>query len=286
MSDKRAYSYVVLRYVHDVLTGEFINIGVLLYAPSVEGSPPYVKARVRRTIGRLKAAFPDLDRDAFVRSVRAVERSIERTAETVRKGGLFQDRGDAAGIAIRALPIDDSSFQWSSVSTGLTHDPEKTFSRVFGRLVSGYDTKAFTRRSDDEIWRPVRARLDELDVPVELHEKTIRSEVDQIDFRHAWKNGRWHVYEPLSFDLADGDNIKDKARRWLGHLSAVAKHPDEVFQPYFIVGAPADGALMPAYRNALQILRSAPLDPKIYEEGQIEEFVAMVEDEVRAHSHR
>ena len=28
-----AYSFVTLRYVHDVVTGEFANVGVVLYAP-------------------------------------------------------------------------------------------------------------------------------------------------------------------------------------------------------------------------------------------------------------
>ena len=27
MSTKEPYSYVVLRYIHDVLTGEFVNVG-------------------------------------------------------------------------------------------------------------------------------------------------------------------------------------------------------------------------------------------------------------------
>ena len=32
---KTAYSFVVLRYMHDVFTREFVNVGVLLHAPGV-----------------------------------------------------------------------------------------------------------------------------------------------------------------------------------------------------------------------------------------------------------
>jgi len=33
MVEKVAHSSITLRYVHDVVTGEFANIGVVLYAP-------------------------------------------------------------------------------------------------------------------------------------------------------------------------------------------------------------------------------------------------------------
>ncbi len=30
---KTPYSFSVLKYIHDVVTGEFVNVGVVLYAP-------------------------------------------------------------------------------------------------------------------------------------------------------------------------------------------------------------------------------------------------------------
>lgn len=283
MSDKRSYSYTVLRYVHDVLTGEFINVGVMLYSPSGSFGSAVVKTRIRSTIGRIKGAFPGLDRDAFVRAVRSVEKGLSRIAHEVSTEGLFQTTSDVGALARKVLPTDDSSFQWSPVGSGLSGDLDGVVERLYHRMVTSYDKHAAPRRSDDEVWRPVRQRLEQLDVKVELQEKTISSGVDQIEFRHAWKNGRWHVYEPLSFDLADGDGIKDKARRWLGHLTAVSVGADEEFQPYFIVGAPTDQRLMPAYRNAIQILKRAPLEPRIFEEDDVDDFVAQIEDEVRHH---
>ena len=38
---KTAYSFVVLRYVHDVMIGEFVNIGVTLYAPDAPRNEPW-----------------------------------------------------------------------------------------------------------------------------------------------------------------------------------------------------------------------------------------------------
>jgi hypothetical protein len=61
MKDKQRYGFVILRYVHDVLTSEFVNVGVVMYLPS-QGR---VIAKTRNTMGRLRGVFPDLDRVAL-----------------------------------------------------------------------------------------------------------------------------------------------------------------------------------------------------------------------------
>jgi hypothetical protein len=41
--------------------------------------------------------------------------------------------------------------------------------------------------------------------------------------------------------------------------------------------------LRPAYQSAMGILRRAAFAPEIFEEGQVDELVTKIEDEVRAH---
>ena len=86
----------------------------------------------------------------------------------------------------------------------------------------------------------------------------------------------------MSFDLVDADGIKGKAREWLGHLAAVVADGKNVepFKPHFIVGAPRDAKLRPAYDSAIAILRRAPNDPEIFEETQIDDLVTRIEKEV------
>jgi hypothetical protein len=40
-----------------------------------------------------------------------------------------------------------------------------------------------------------------------LEETVVPSATDEIAFKHAWKNGKWHAYEPVSLDPADADDI-------------------------------------------------------------------------------
>jgi hypothetical protein len=58
---KTTYSYTCLRYIHDVATGEFVNVGVVLYAPEAR----YLRAICRDNYGRLKHMFPNLDGKAY-----------------------------------------------------------------------------------------------------------------------------------------------------------------------------------------------------------------------------
>jgi hypothetical protein len=279
MTEKHPYSYTVLRYVHDVMTAEFVNVGLVLHSP-IAG---VLRAETRHTIGRLKDVFPDFDRQAFVSAMKAVCRAIDSVAKKQADGTFLDKDGDAGTFARSAVPIDDSSLQWSPIGTGLTADIDKTFARLYERFVGRYDTHVAHRRTDDEVWRPVRDKLVERQVPVKLGPKEIAGATDVISFGHAWKNGSWHAYEPLSLDLIDAEGIKDKARRWLGHLAAVADRPSDQFKLHFIVGAPQNKALLPAYETAKLILAKAPFEPSIYEESEVDALVSEIEDEVRAH---
>jgi hypothetical protein len=51
----------------------------------------------------------------------------------------------------------------------------------------------------------------------------------------------------------------------------------------FILGAPQDPSLAPAYKNALALFRQADLTTEVVEEQDIGALVARIEQEVRAH---
>jgi len=280
---KTSYTYTVLRYLHDMVTGEFLNVGLVVYAPEAG----VLKHKLRTTIGRIKNVFPDLDRYSFAEAQRSVARGLRRIEKAENLKGLTLEPHDARSIACKALPNDDSALQWSPVGSGLTANVNETFDRLYERFVARYDTKTPHRRSDEEVWRPVAERLVTRKLPISLMEKTIVGATDSVTFKHAWKNGVWHAYEPVSLDLADAENIKDKARRIFGNL--VATHDphaignsEQNLKLKLFVGAPDNPRLRPAYESALKILRTAPFNTEVFEEQQVDELVNRIEDDARS----
>lgn len=277
MTDRTAYTYVLLRYRHDSLSGEFANVGVVLHSPEMH----FLGARLRKTVGRLGKMFPDLNRAALMDGLRAVERGLDRLHKTEASGLLTKLR-DADSFARLILPPDDSSLIWSDVGSGVTRDPAETLDKLYSRFVARYDEPARTVRDDAAVWQPVQEKLIERNLADRLHPKVISSPIDKVEFQHAWKNGAWHCYQPLSFDLITAEGIREKAARWAGHMTGLS-HAEEQIKPHFIVGAPVNPQLSDDYRRAVDLLRASALEPEVFEEGEIDKLVSDIEDEIVAH---
>ena len=142
MTEKQTYSYTVLRYVHDVVSGEALNVGVVMHAPAAS----FLKVRTRKTAGRLKQAFPDLDPAAFAHAMQAVDRGFSAIAKQANEMSPLDARTDARAHTLQVLPDDDSALQWSPTGTGLTADPARTLERLYERYVARYDSTAAKRR--------------------------------------------------------------------------------------------------------------------------------------------
>lgn len=283
MSTKSRYTYSILRYFHDITTGEFVNVGVAIYVPDAV----YVNAKCRKTTQRIKRTFPTFNVESFKNSVKYVESAFRNIQIELNDlaGQLPLDHKPAniSELAQRVFNKDDSAFQWSPMGSGLTSDPESTLERLYSRMVSLNDEAASTtRRQDDDVWRKFSTSLQNRNLLDRFHPKTISVQDDEIKFEHAWKNGEWHCLAPVSFDLASSTSIKEKAHKWLGQLASVAES-DEPFKVYFLVGNPSDNSLDEAAKSAMGILKKSKLTSVVLSEGETETFSALIEHEIKTH---
>lgn len=279
MKAKIAYSYTVLRYVHDTTTGEFLNVGVVLCAPEAR----YASAMCRQTYGRLSKAFPGVSGDHFRSLMRYIQARIEELGDRFNGELPLSDAKTALDFAQAILPKDDSSLQWSPLGAGRTEDPSRTLEQLFERLVRRYDDKPQREgRTDQDVWRNFKRTLEARQVLHHFQPKKIAVQDDEIEFEYAWKNGVWHCLEPLSFDLAEAESLKDKAHRWLGQITSVQAAEDR-FKLYFLIGQPTQDVLRPAFENAMSILRKIPGDRQIFFEQDAAELADVIAREVASH---
>lgn len=279
MTDRQPFSYVVLRYRHDALAGELVNVGVVLYAPDER----FLQAAVRTTYGRLSKLYPDFEGGALTADLRRLETALKRLAGQ-EASSMFASGYTAASLAKRVIDDPAGSYLWSDVKYGVTKSPAEELRRLFERYIGRFDTAQVSRRSDADVWRPARDKLAEKALAEFFEPKTIQSSRDEVSFEHAWKNGVWHCIQPLSFDLADTDSIQNKAARWVGHMVGLSKS-DEAFRPYFLVGRPSEAQLQHAFERAVFFLSEAPgtHPPRVIREEEIDQFVEELEKEMQTH---
>lgn len=278
---KTAYTYTVLRYVHDTSTGEFVNVGVALLAHEAR----YASALCRTTYGRLSKTFPGMDGEAFKSLMRHVQSRIEELGDRFRNELPLEGfPASVLDLAHAVLPADDSSLQWSPAGSGLSENPSQTLETLFDRLVGRYDERPpQERRSDEEVWRKYRRSMESLHVLSHLQPKTIAVQDDEVEFRYAWRNGVWHCLEPVSLDLSSADSIREKAHRWLGQITSV-KESREPFKVYLLLGEPQNEALRPAFERAVSILHKLPVENEVVREDHAAEFSERFAREIEAHA--
>src|SRR5712664_4925422 len=108
MNSEIAYTYVTLRYVHDIATGEFINVGIALFAPSVK----FVGARCLSRSTRLTSLYPKIDQRYFASILSHVQAQIEIVNRQLQSDPKTVKAKSIEDIASSVFPKDDSSLRW------------------------------------------------------------------------------------------------------------------------------------------------------------------------------
>src|SRR5205814_10476345 len=109
---KVAYTFSVLRYVHDPVSLEFANIGVALYAPEAR----YLSAVCTPHYGRLSKMFARIDGDHFRQITRYIEQELQNLGEKMQTELPFTNPPSAIDQVLKqVLPPDDSGFQFSTI---------------------------------------------------------------------------------------------------------------------------------------------------------------------------
>lgn len=276
---KEQYIFSVLRYTFDQVTQEFVNVGIAVYAPQSRT----LEARVTQHYGRISDMFEVFDGVRLRHTLRFVQDSINEMASDLTNRLAFKEPGDLHELLNRVLPIDDSSLQFVKAGVGITDDLGETVVKLFERYVERYSQlPPLKKRDDEDVWRSFRASLDRRNLTKHLVPKTIVAKNFDYQFERSWKNGIWHIYEPLSFDFLDGGSIAEKANRWVGRATGL-EDSEEKFELHLLLGPPSDPRLQTAFQKAENLLHKMPVKHELVLESQAEAFARELAFEIEAH---
>jgi hypothetical protein len=184
-------------------------------------------------------------------------------------------------LAFKVIPFDDAALQWSLSGGGVTESPEAELEGLFQEAVARhYDYVDEARRDDSVIYREIYSRAFESPVvkPHVAEHEVVAPHAAHV-FSHAWKNGVWNVYQPLSFDLKRGENIRNKAYHWES-LTRFLSQSQERPKIHILLGAPSSEHRQD-YIKAKDVL-SASKVVTLVEEDEALDFAADLENRVLA----
>lgn len=276
------YTYRVLRYLHDPATGEGLNVGVLVYAPAQR----WLEARFNLNAGRLKHAFPGLDVDLHRALMRRLKTRFETASIACSQELPFPERPTTlSGWAESILRDDDSSLQWGAEGGGITIDPARELRDLYERMVLRHHARTSRHgREDSDVWNLYRAPLLRTGAAERLTRHAVKTDLDEMNFDNAWKNGVWHCLQPLSLDMIEPENIRNKGHRLLGEVAGVR----EVLQHdklYLLVGEPKEpGPARKAAERTLNLLNARLGVPyEMIRETEAESFGQRLSADILAH---
>jgi len=280
-----AYSYCVLRYVHDPVAGEAINVGVLFYARDVN----YVRFLSEPRTRALSGLFAGFDRDSFQSFLGHLNSAVQRLQFQLTDAarGMFgpgTPPADVGEIARVLLADNDLRFGFGSIGAGVTRDVVGASQAIFERMVLRQrpQKKRHQRRDDDAVWGSFQAEARLLGITKVLGPHIVITPEFPIAFDHAFPNEKWHAIEPLSFDYADADDIQKQATRWLGNGLLLGLNPD-FGGLYLLLGEPELASQKGDFIKACNVLRRLPIKPKIYREDQAKEMAEEIAAFMKEH---
>jgi hypothetical protein len=279
---KTKYNYVVLRYIHDVVSGEFVNFGIVMVAPDVF----FARAICTPKYQRISRFFQGVSGKHFRDVSIYLQNKIDQLA------GSLSTRISPTEFPLTAehligevLPKDDTSFQVSELKGGIAdHEQlEAIADDLYERFVEKYDRPQERRsKNEDDVWRSFRQALERWRLSSVFHPHIIHSPHCEFEFKKVFQNGRLHVCQPISFDLASEDQISEKALLWFGRMTQLSEG-NEQFKAYFLVGKPSEPNLQGSYDTAMQILDEVRVEHQLFEETRAEDFAGTVQTELQGH---
>jgi hypothetical protein len=265
------YSASYLRYVHDPVTGEFANVGVLVWAPLSRELHFVGTAKTQR----LRRFFHDFCDEDHQKIIGYAQKEFAKLAEKLRKQSELpfdSNASRARDLGLLVIPFDDATYQWSPSFGGYALDAEAIAEEIFREAIGVHQKKAAgaARRSEQVIYKEhYQATFESERVKPFIHPHRVEAPRVAYDFQRAYQNGIWNCFEIVSLDYQNAETIEKRGLEWesrVRHLQGSSEHA----KIHLLLGKPSEGMLL-EYAKAKDLMASSAT-AKIIEEDEAADF--------------
>jgi len=262
-----AYQSITLRYLHDPATGEFANLGVVVYSP---GHP--VESRFTHRLQRVSRFFGGIETHHIRAILTRLEKALAKAGGDQKQIDFIQTGLQIREIATRALAQDSSALQWADAGAGTTDSLPKAADNLLARLVTRYEqTKTTNSRTSEVVWDSYCGPLASKGVLRKLTPRELITPNYTHHFDHTFINGCLRVIEPVSLDYDDPDYIVARGRHWLGVGAALQKATEE-HRFTFLLGLPSTSEGEKAADKAVKLMEMIDSSVDFVRESEAKRF--------------
>lgn len=275
----KKYQYQLIRYVHDHFTGEYVNVGVVVYSKEDH----FLSCKTSSRVQRVTHMFPDADGKWIKRVLTSIQSRLNRLSNQTSE--LFSPSDSLSHITNSVVSRDNSAIQLTEVKMAIDVSLDAAINDLYQTQVEKYMVSKVDKNSllDEDVWKlKYKTHFEKYGIEKRLRMHEVAVPEDVITFDKSWKNEVWHCYEPLSFVLKEKDTIRDKVYKWAGKLQGL-QHSNEYLHLVLLTSiSPKHSDLMSFVHEYLKV-DSDKLKVDIVTEDNADFFAKRVFEEMELH---
>jgi hypothetical protein len=128
------YEYQILRYRHDVGTGEFANIGLVYFDPQTR----FLRAHMVKSVKRLEQFFGKVQEEHLLNLLTFVEQAFNDLGEQLQSGTSVKKYKSVEKVTSSILPTSDNALFFSEPHKGFEFDHNHSFADIYNRTIGRY----------------------------------------------------------------------------------------------------------------------------------------------------
>ena len=211
-----ACQYAIVRFMPYIETGEFANVGILLWAPKTR----YLGFKLlRKKHARITQFFDELDRGLYLKTMANLEAELHRvqtmlTNQISDYGDKRREYGFHKGLFHELIRPRETIVRFSEQRVVLADNPEKTLKELYDHYVGrNFVTKEY---QETVLERGVKKLLEQRDLAQRFTKRRVEDPLYGVTFPFVeQKEGdAVRVIKPLFLGQADSTGIIEHGGRW------------------------------------------------------------------------
>lgn len=215
-----ACRYAIVQFMPYAETGEFANVGVLLYCRA----RGYFDYRLTTRRGRITQFFPEMERGVLPAALKAMAAELARVRALIDRGSLFKITDEVAPRIFEDLVRPrEATLRFGKPRVVLAQDPAGKLNELFDEYVG----RAFVTKEYQEkvIERDVRAALKQAQLLARYDEAKVGTDEFHVRFPFVLKadGTALKAIRPINLGQMDASDIFDHGGHWIQRLERLRR---------------------------------------------------------------